>query len=60
MVNLPLCLGAPLARLEVQIVLTEMIKRFSNWEVLEPDRLEQMSNVITFGVKRLPMNFQNI
>ncbi len=54
------CLGAPLARLETKIVLTEMVKRFSNWEVLEPDRLEQMDSVLIFGVKRLPMNFQNV
>ena len=54
------CLGAPLARLETKIVLTEMIKRFSNWEVLKSDKLEQMDSALIFGVKRLPMNFQNV
>ncbi len=54
------CLGAPLARLEAKIVLTEMIKRFSNWEVLEPDKLEQIDSVLIFGLKRLPMSIQPV
>ena len=54
------CLGAPLARLEARIVLAEMIKRFSDWEVLEPDKLEMMDSTLIFGVQHLPMNFQRI
>ncbi|MBV9711455.1 MAG: cytochrome P450 [Ktedonobacteraceae bacterium] len=54
------CLGAPLARLEARIVLAEMLKRFSHWEVLDADRLEQINTVLIFGVKHLPMNFQNV
>lgn len=54
------CLGAPLARLEARIVLTEMLKLFSDWEVLEPDKLEQMDSSLIFGVQHLLMNFQRI
>lgn len=51
------CLGAPLARLEIRILFSEMLKRFPHWDILEPDRLEQMNSLIIFGVKRLPMKF---
>jgi len=52
------CLGAPLARLEARVVLTEMLKRFSSWEIINPDHLEQLDLELIFGVKHLPMTFQ--
>jgi len=52
------CLGAPLARLEARVVLTEMLKRFSQWEILDRDHLEQVDTELIFGVKHLPMTFQ--
>jgi cytochrome P450 len=54
------CLGAPLARLEARIVLATMVKRFAGWEILERDRLEQINSPLVLGLKRLPMNFQNV
>jgi cytochrome P450 len=46
------CLGASLARLEVRVFLEELIKRVSDFEVGEPDRLR--SNFIR-GIKHLPV-----
>src|SRR5579859_2337755 len=52
------CLGAPLARLEARVVLTEMLKRFSAWEIQDRDHLQQIDTDLIFGVKNLPMTFQ--
>lgn len=52
------CLGAPLARLEARVVLTAMLKRFADWEILDPEHLQQIDTELIFGVKHLPMNFQ--
>jgi cytochrome P450 len=52
------CLGAPLARLESRIVLTEMCERFTDWELVDPDHLEQVDMDLIFGVKHLPMTFE--
>lgn len=50
------CLGAPLARLEGQILLTELLARFSSWEIAEPvEDLEWRNTLLMRGLKHLPM-----
>lgn len=51
------CLGAPLARLEARVVLSTMLKRFSQWEILDPEHLPQIDTELLFGVEHLPMRF---
>jgi cytochrome P450 len=46
------CLGKPLARLEVKVLFEEFLNRVSSFEVGEPDRLR--SNFIS-GIKHLPV-----
>ena len=52
------CLGAPLARLEARVVLADMLRRFSHWEVLQPEQIQQIDTELIFGIKQLPMRFQ--
>jgi cytochrome P450 len=54
------CLGAPLARLEARVVLSEMLKRFPQWEIDDPAHLPQIDTELLFGVAHLPMHFQSI
>uniref|UniRef100_A0A2U9II07 Cytochrome P450 n=1 Tax=Acidianus brierleyi TaxID=41673 RepID=A0A2U9II07_9CREN len=46
------CLGAPLARLEGKIVLSTLLERFSNMELVD-QRLEPITNGLFYGVKSL-------
>jgi cytochrome P450 len=50
------CLGAPLARLEVQIGLREMFDRFGTFEITEPlENIPWTDNMTSRGPVRLPM-----
>jgi cholest-4-en-3-one 26-monooxygenase len=49
------CLGASLARLEVRVLLEQLLERYDRLEVVgEPDRLR--SNFL-HGIKHLPVRF---
>lgn len=52
------CLGAPLARLESRIALTEMLTRLKNLERADDVPLEPVEGFIVHGVKRLPLRFE--
>jgi cytochrome P450 len=49
------CLGAPLARMEAEIALGEMLKRYSSIELDPEARLERQPSLLVYGVKRLPV-----
>lgn len=54
------CLGAPLARLELRIVLKILLNRLQNLE-LDPERIESMKpipSLILHGVSHLPLRFK--
>jgi cytochrome P450 len=50
------CLGAPLARVEGQIALTELAQRFPDLEAAV-DEPEYKENIVLRGLARLPMRF---
>ena len=50
------CFGAPLARIEGQIVFEEMVRSFSTW-TLEPGPLVWRTNLGLRGLTALPMSF---
>jgi cytochrome P450 len=50
------CFGAPLARMEGQIVFEEMLRRLPNWS-LEPEPLVWRTNLGLRGLTRLPIRF---
>ena len=52
------CPGVQLTRLEARIVLEQMLRHFREWEILNPERLEQVDSEIIFSVKSLPMRFR--
>jgi cytochrome P450 len=50
------CVGAPLARLEGEIVLARLLEMFPHWEAAEPlDRLSWRYTLQFRGLERLPM-----
>ncbi|SUD47815.1 Cytochrome P450 107B1 [Nocardia otitidiscaviarum] len=50
------CLGAPLARIELQEVFAQLIPRFPNMRLaVEPERLRTRPNVLTGGLLELPV-----
>lgn len=50
------CLGAPLARIEGQIVLTEILDRFSSIELAEPiEDVTWINSLVTRDPSRLPL-----
>jgi cytochrome P450 len=50
------CLGAPLARLEAQILLGELLTRFGTWQIAgEAQDLEWRNMIAMRGLKHLPM-----
>jgi cytochrome P450 len=50
------CLGAPLARVEGQIALTEVARRFPDLE-LAADEPEYKENIVLRGLASLPLQF---
>ncbi len=52
------CLGAPLARLEMRIVLERMLKKFRWLRIVPEAPLQQAQSSIIFGVQHLPVTFQ--
>jgi cytochrome P450 len=52
------CLGAPLARLEMRIVLERMLKKFRWLHIVPEAPLQQAQSSIIFGVQHLPVTFQ--
>jgi cytochrome P450 len=52
------CLGAPLARLEAEIALGEMLRRFRSVERVQGVDLEKIPSLIVYGVKSLPITFE--
>lgn len=52
------CLGTPLARIEGQIVLNEILKRYSSIELAEPvSDIRWINSMVTRGPSRLPLRF---
>ncbi|MGQ0625827.1 MAG: cytochrome P450 [Sporichthyaceae bacterium] len=50
------CLGAPVARMEVQIALTEILRRFPNWRITEPrSQIPWTNSMVARGPVRLPV-----
>lgn len=50
------CLGTPLARIEGQIVLQEIIQRYSGIELVEPvDNIPWINSLVTRGPSRIPL-----
>lgn len=53
------CLGAPLARLETKIALTQLLARFQDIQRVRDVPLERVDSPVMYGVKRLPMTFRS-
>ena len=51
------CLGAPLARLEARVALTELLRRLRDLRRVPGVALEPLGGNIVYGVQRLPMTF---
>ena len=49
------CIGAPLARLEVQIALRALLERFPTFRCVPGTRLEPLKSGTVFGVRHLPI-----
>ncbi len=49
------CLGAPLARLELQIALPALARRFPHLRRTEPDVPLEFTGLVIHGIKRLPL-----
>ena len=52
------CLGAPLARLEVRLVLEKMVQKFRTLRIVPGAQLKQAQSMLIFGVQSVPMEFQ--
>lgn len=52
------CLGAPLARLEIRVVLERLIRKVQRLQIVSDVPLKQAQSTIIFGVQSLPMTFQ--
>lgn len=54
------CIGAPLARLEIRIVLEKMMQKFQCLSLVPGEPLKQAQSTIVFGVQHLPITFQAV
>lgn len=52
------CLGAPLARLEVRIVLEKIAQKFQALRIVPGSQLKQAQSMLIFGVQSVPVEFQ--
>ncbi|GDY51216.1 hypothetical protein SVIO_018390 [Streptomyces violaceusniger] len=53
------CLGAPLARLEAEVVFTKLLDRFETIELATPvARLEWRSSTLMRGLESLPLHME--
>jgi len=52
------CLGAPLARLEVRIVLEKIAQKFQTLRIAPGAQLKQAQSMLIFGVQSVPVEFQ--
>ncbi len=52
------CIGMHLAKLEIRIVLEEMMKRMDTLEIADPDRVTAHGGT-TMGLDSLPIHFQS-
>ncbi len=53
------CLGAPVARLEAQIALTEIIERFPDYRIVEPvENIPWVNSMVARGPSRLPVRLR--
>lgn len=53
------CLGAPLARLEAEIALTELIKKFPSFKFPDNFVVDPIENSIVYGLKSFPILLDN-
>jgi cytochrome P450 len=51
------CLGAPLARLELRILIQKIIERLPNMHIQDDQPLRMVDSQVMFGPKRLPVIF---
>ncbi len=50
------CLGAPIARMEAQIAISEILRRFPQWRITEPlTDIEWVNSMVARGPARLPV-----
>lgn len=50
------CLGAPIARMEAQVAIGEILRRFPNWRIAEPvSEIPWMNSMVARGPARLPV-----
>ncbi|ULL16288.1 cytochrome P450 [Paenibacillus sp. H1-7] len=54
------CLGAPLARLEGQVVLSHLLQRFHDIEFVSGSELQYIQSPFVFGVKQYPVRFRSV
>lgn len=54
------CLGAPLARLEIRVVLERLLQKVQRFQIVPDVPLKQAQSTIIFGVQSLPMTFQAV
>lgn len=52
------CLGAPLARLEIRIVLEKIAQKFQALRIVPGAQLKQAQSTLIFGVQSVPVEFQ--
>jgi cytochrome P450 len=52
------CLGAPLARLEAKIALTEFLKRYSAIALKEGYQIDPIDSNFVYGLKSLPIKVE--
>lgn len=52
------CMGAPLARLEMRIILEELTKRIPNMQLVEKEKYEYLPTLVFRGVQRLDVEWE--